>query len=193
MIRIAIVDPQPAVRAGLAMLLRTEPGLVPVGAATDIHDGLALAQRLHPDVVLAEHHLADGDGIALCRRLKMKTRPPGAPKVVLYTAEPARELPLLARVASADGLVDKLAAPEELFEAIRVVSRGGTALPRLDAREMDAAAHLLDPEDLPLLAMLADGTAAGDVADTMHLDRRRVARRIERMLGRLRAGTHAAA
>ena len=190
MIRIAIVDPQPAVRAGLAMLLRTEPGLVPVGAATDIHDGLALAQRLHPDVVLAEHHLADGDGIALCRRLKALG---GAPKVILYTAEPARDLPLLARVASADGLVDKLAAPEELFEAIRVVSRGGTALPRLDAREMDAAAHLLDPEDLPLLAMLADGTAAGDAADTLHLDRRRVARRIERMLGRLRAGTHAAA
>ena len=193
MIRIAIVDPQPAVRAGLAMLLRTEPGLVPVGAATDIHDGLALALRLHPDVVLAEHHLADGDGIALCRRLKMKTVPPGAPKVILYTAEPAPELALLARVASADGLVDKLAAPEELFEAIRVVSRGGAALPPLDAREMDAAAQLLDPEDLPLLAMLADGTAAGDAADTLHLDRRRVARRIERMLGRLRAGTHAAA
>ena len=190
MIRIAIVDPQPAVRAGLAMLLRTEPGLMPVGAATDIHDGLALAQRLHPDVVLAEHHLADGDGIALCRRLKALD---GAPKVILYTAEPARELPLLARVASADGVVNKLAAPEELFEAIRVVSRGGTALPPLDAREMDAAAHLLDPEDLPLLAMLADGTAAADAADTLHLDRRRAARRIERMLGRLRAGTHAAA
>jgi DNA-binding NarL/FixJ family response regulator len=192
-IRIAIVDPQPAVRAGLAMLLRTEPGLVPVGAATDARDGLELAARLHPDVVLAEHHLADGDGIALCRRLKMKTRPPGAPKVVLYTAEPAPELALLARVASADGLVDKLAEPEELFEAIRVVSRGGAALPPLDAREMDAAAHLIDPEDLPLLAMLADGTAAGEVADTLHLDRRRAARRIERMLGRLRAGTHAAA
>ena len=193
MIRIAIVDPQPAVRAGLAMLLRTEPGLVPVGAATDAHDGLELAGRVNPDVVLAEQHLADGDGVALCRRLKMKTGPPGAPKVILYTAEPAPELALLARVASADGLVDKLAAPEELFEAIRVVSRGGAALPPLDAREMDAAAHLVDPEDLPLLAMLADGTAAGEVADTLHLDRRRAARRIERMLGRLRAGTHAAA
>ena len=72
-----------------------------------------------------------------------------------------------------------------------MVSRGGAALPPLDAREMDAAAHLVDPEDLPLLAMLADGTAAGDMADTLHLDRRRAARRIERMLGRLRAGTHA--
>jgi len=34
--RIAIVDPQPAVRAGLAALLRSEPGLVPVGAAGSV-------------------------------------------------------------------------------------------------------------------------------------------------------------
>ena len=189
-IRVAIVDPQPAVRAGLAMLLRTEPGLVPVGAGTDVHSGLELVARLRPDVVLVEQHLSDGDGIALCRRLKARG---GSPRVILYTAEPAPELALLARVASADGLVDKLAAPDQLFEAIRVVSRGGSAVPPLDAREMDAAAHLIDPEDLALLAMLADGTAAGEVADTLHLDRRRLARRIERMLGRLRAGTHAAA
>ncbi|HET9739459.1 MAG TPA: response regulator transcription factor [Solirubrobacteraceae bacterium] len=190
MIRIAIVDPQPAVRAGLSMLLRTEPGLMPVGAATGFDDGLELVARLRPDIVLAEHHLPEGDGVALCRRLSALPRPP---QVILHTAEPAPELALLARVASADGLVDKLADPEELFEAIRLVSRGTRALPPLDAREMDAAAHLVDPEDLPLLAMLADGTAAGEAADTLHLDRRRAARRIERMLGRLRAGTHAAA
>ena len=31
MTRVVVIDPQPAVRAGLAMMLRTEPGLVPVG------------------------------------------------------------------------------------------------------------------------------------------------------------------
>ena len=189
-IRIAIVDPQPAVRAGLAMLLRTEPGLVPVGAATGFDDGLELVRRLRPDVVLLEHHLPESDGIALCRRLSALPRPP---RVILHTADPTPELSLLARVASAGGLVDKLADPAELFEAIRIVSRGASALPPLDAREMDAAANVIDPEDLPLLAMLADGTAATEAADTLHLDRRRAARRIERMLGRLRAGTHAAA
>jgi DNA-binding NarL/FixJ family response regulator len=189
-IRIAIVDPQPAVRAGLAMLLRKEAGLVPVGAATGFDDGVDLVRRLRPDVVLLEHHLLEGDGIALCRRVAELAHPP---RVILHTADPAPELSLLARVASADGMVDKLAAPEHLFDAIRIVARGGSALPPLDAREMDAAAHVLDPEDLPLLAMLVDGTAAGEAADTLHLDRRRAARRIERMLGRLRAGIHAAA
>jgi DNA-binding NarL/FixJ family response regulator len=96
-------------------------------------------------------------------------------------------------VAGADGIVDKAAPPEELFEAVRVVARGGSALPPLAPELMEAAAHRIDPEDLALLAMLVDGTPAGDVADALHLDRRKVGRRIERLLGRLRSRTAGAA
>ena len=183
MTRIAIVDPQPAARAGLAMLLRGEPGLVPVGTATGAHGGAELAARRKPDVVLVEHRLPDGDGLALTRRLRALDRPP---QVVLYTAYPEPSLGLLARVAGAAGLVDKQAEPAELFEAVRVVARGGTVLPPLAARELDAAAHLVDSDDLALLAMLVDRTPPAEVADALRLDSRRVQRRTERLLGRLR-------
>jgi DNA-binding NarL/FixJ family response regulator len=173
--RIAVVDPQPAVRAGLTMLLRTEPGLVPIGAATGIADGLEMVARLRPDVVLV-----DGDGLSLCRRLKAL---PEAPRVILYTSNPEA---LLARIAGADGLVDKADDPRDLFEAIRVVARGGDALPPIEREQLGEAAHLSDPEDLALLAMLVDGTPASDAAEALRLDRRRVGRRIERLLGRLR-------
>jgi DNA-binding NarL/FixJ family response regulator len=185
--RIAIVDPQPAVRAGLTMLLRTEPGLIPVGSAAGADDGFELVDRLRPAVVLLEHRLLDGDGLALCRRLKTLSH---SPRVIIYTSEIDA---LMARVAGADGLVDKATEPAELFEAIRVVARGGIAHPPLEREDLDAAAHLIDPEDLALLAMLVDGTSTGDVAETLRLDRRKVARRIERMLGRLRSGAAAAA
>jgi DNA-binding NarL/FixJ family response regulator len=182
--RIAVIDPQPAVRAGLSMLLRTEPGLVPVGAAAGAHDGAELANRLRPDVVLLEPHLLDGDGLGLCRRLRATA---DAPRVVLYATDADPALGLLARVAGADGLVDKTAEAVELFEAIRVVARGGSALPPVEAVDLDAAAHRIDAEDLALLAMLVDRTPAAEVADTLHLDRRRMGRRIERMMGRLRS------
>ena len=181
--RIAVVDPQPAVRAGLALLLRGEPGLVPVGAATGSADAAELLARERPDVVLLEPGLLDGDGIALCRRL---TAEADAPRVILYTAKLDTEIELLARVAGARGLVDKAAAPTELFEAIRTVARGGSALPALTRAQLDAAAHRVDPDDLAVLAMLVDGTPAADVAATLHMDRRRSARRIERVIGRLR-------
>jgi DNA-binding NarL/FixJ family response regulator len=184
MTRIAVIDPQPATRAGLSMLLRTEPGLVPVGAAAGALDGARLAERLRPDVVVLEPHLLDGDGLGLCRRLRAAS---DAPRVVLYAAEVDPTLVLLARVAGADALVGKASEPAELFAAIHAVSRGGSALPPVDAAELDAAGQRIEPEDLALLAMLVDRTSAADVADTLNLDQRRVGRRIERLLGRLRA------
>ena len=111
------------------LLLRSEPGLVPVGAATGAGDAAELLARERPDVVMLEPGLLDGDGIALCRRL---TAEPGGPRVILYTAAPGEEIELLARVAGASALVDKAAAPGELFEIIRRVG------PR---RHVAAAAH----------------------------------------------------
>jgi DNA-binding NarL/FixJ family response regulator len=182
--RVAIIDPQPAVRAGLAMLLRAEPGLVPVGAASGAAEAHDLLIRERPDVVLLEHHLREGDGIALCRRLKAEG---DAPRVILYTTLPDDEVELLARVAGADGIVDKAAPPVELFEAIRLVARGDTSLPPLTRAQLDAAAHRVEPEDLALLAMLVDRTSHADVADTLQLPPRKLARRIERLLGKLRS------
>jgi DNA-binding NarL/FixJ family response regulator len=183
MTRIVVIDPQPAIRAGLAMKLRAEPGLVPVGAAVGAHDGLELVSRQRPDVVLLDPQLHEGDGLGVCRRLRALDP---APRVVLYSAGTDRTLPVTARVAGADGLVDKAAPPEELFEAIRLVARGESALPPLDRELLDAAAHQVEPEDLALLAMLMDRTEPADVAATLRLDKRKLSRRIEKLLGKLR-------
>jgi DNA-binding NarL/FixJ family response regulator len=190
MTRVAIVDPQPAVRAGLAALLRSEPGLVPVGAAGGAEDAVELVERTAPHLVLLEPLLGTGDGLQLIRRM---TAGEGAPRVVAYTdaGDPALEVAL--RVAGADGLVDKQAPPEDLFEALRVVAGGRTALPPVTPGQLRAAAARVESDDLALLAMLVDRTPTADVADTLRLDRRRMARRVERLLARLRPRAGAAA
>jgi len=190
--RIAVIDPQPAARAGLVMLLRAEPGLVPVGSAAGVTEAFEMLARCTPDLVVIELRVTDGDGVQLCRRIGALDRPP---RVVAYTASPDPALVLAARVAGADGVVDKAATPSELYAALRRVARGGTALPPLTSAQLDEAAHRVEPDDLALLAMLVDRTSQADVAETLHLDQRRLARRIERMLGRLRprATTGAAA
>jgi DNA-binding NarL/FixJ family response regulator len=106
--------------------------------------------------------------------------------VVAYTeaSDPALEVAL--RVASADGVVDKQAAPDALFEALRVVAKGQSALPPLTPGQLRAAAARVESDDLALLAMLVDRTPAADVRDTLKLDTRRFTRRVERLLGRLR-------
>jgi DNA-binding NarL/FixJ family response regulator len=180
MTRIVVIDPQPAVRAGLAIMLRGEPGLVPVGSAAGTKDGLELVELQRPDVVILD---PQGDGLNFCRKLRALDFPP---RVVLYSGVNDDFLAVAARVAGADGLVDKSAPAEALYEAIRLVARGGDALPALDRAQLDAAAHRVEPDDLALLAMLVDRTPPGDVADTLRLDRRRLGRRIEKLLTRLR-------
>jgi DNA-binding NarL/FixJ family response regulator len=184
--RIVLVDPQPAVRAGLAALLRSEPGLVPVGAAGSAEEALDTVARTSPHLVLLEPMLGTGDGLQLIRRI---TGAEDAPRVVAYTevGDPALEVAL--RVAGADGLVDKQAPPEELFEALRTVARGRTSLPLVTPAALRAAAARVESDDLALLAMLVDRTPAADVADTLRLDPRRMARRVERLLARLRPRT----
>jgi DNA-binding NarL/FixJ family response regulator len=180
--RIAIVDPQPAVRAGLMALLRSEPGLVPVGSAGTAEEALELVRRTAPDIVLLEPYLGVGDGLQLCRRITADD----GPRVVAYTeaSDPALEVAL--RVACADGVVDKQATPDVLFEALRVVAKGQSALPPLTPGQLRAAAARVESDDLALLAMLVDRTPAADVRDTLKLDTRRFTRRVERLLGRLR-------
>ena len=182
MTRIAIVDPQPAIRAGLTALLRSEPGLVPVGSAGTAEEALELVARTAPDIVLLEPYLGVDDGLQLCRRI---TGDDG-PRVVAYTeaSDPALEVAL--RVACADGVVDKQATPDELFEALRTVARGRTALPPLTPGQLRAAAARVESDDFALLAMLVNRTPAADVRETLKMDRRRFTRRVERLLGKLR-------
>src|SRR3954454_21483448 len=117
-------------------LLRSEPGLVPVGSAGTAEEALELVARTAPDIVLLEPYLGVGDGLQLCRRITAD----GGPRVVAYTeaSDPAMEVAL--RVACADGVVDKQATPDELFEALRLVAKGQSALPPLTPGQLRAAA-----------------------------------------------------
>lgn len=184
MVRIICVDPHPVVCAGLSHLARGVPELDFIGSARSTEDALKLVAASRPDMVLMDPELIGPEGFALCRRIKATTP---EVRVVFYTAgTDVSGFALQARVAGADGMLDKTTPTDELFRTLRSIGRGEAALPPLDPAELEAAAHRVEPADLALLAMLADRTPPADVADTLHLDRRGLTRRVERMLPRLR-------
>ncbi|MDP8968072.1 MAG: response regulator transcription factor, partial [Actinomycetota bacterium] len=100
MIRILIVDDHPAMRAGLTAVLRAEPGLVPLDAATSVSDLWPTLKRTRPDVVVLDYHLPGDDGLVLCRRIKRELP---APAVLLYSAYADAALTIPARLAGVDG------------------------------------------------------------------------------------------
>ena len=64
MIDVLIVDDQPIVRAGLAVVLGAEPDLRVVGQAADGEEAVRLAASLRPDVVCMDLRMPVLDGIA---------------------------------------------------------------------------------------------------------------------------------
>lgn len=183
MIRVLLVDDHPALRAGLQTVLRGEPGLVPVGAASGEHDLWPLMHRVRPDVIVLDYHLPGTDGFVLCHRIKADRLL--APAVLLYSAYADTSLALPATLAGANGLVDKGAPALELFEAIRAVYRGDSMMPQIPRELVDAAARRANPEDLPLIGMLMERTPPGDIAEALHITRDEVYKRTERLLGDL--------
>jgi DNA-binding NarL/FixJ family response regulator len=183
MIRVAIVDDHPAVRLGLQTALASQPGLVAVGTAASAADLAPLLYRTDPDVVLLDYHLPDSDGLTLCRDIKAS-----APvrRVLLYSAYADAAMIVPAIVAGADGLLHKSVRPQELFESIRCVARGGRALPTVSPQLLEAAGMQLDHDDLPILAMLLDRTEPRDIAATLRIDEAELKLRVRRMLTRLR-------
>lgn len=183
MIRVLIVDDHPALRAGLSAVLRAEPGLVVLGTAESEADVWPELARTRPDVVILDYHLPSSDGLTICRRVKRTLPPPG---VLLYSAYADTSLVIPALLAGADGMVSKSAAAAELYDAIRQVSRGERVMPPVSREVLTRAHRQLDEDDLPLLAMLLDGTRPGDVAETMGMTADDLAHRIDRMISRLK-------
>jgi two-component system, NarL family, response regulator DevR len=190
MIRVLLVDDHPALRAGLFSVLRAEPGIVPQAAVASPREALAEMERGMPDLVLLDYHLQEGDGLTLCHRLKTR---PDPPRVLIYSAYADTRLIIPAMVAGADGVANKAAPAEELFEAIRTISKGGSILPPVSRELLELASSRLEPDDLPILGMIMDRTDRGDIAQVLQLSQEELQKRIERMLVALRLQTGVAA
>ena len=165
MIRLLIVDDHPAMRAGLTAVLRAEPGIV-LGTASSEEDLGPALTRTKPDVILLDYHLPGADGLKLCRRLKREVPAPG---VLLYSAYADSAMVVPAILAGADGLLNKSAPAPELFDALRAVARGDRVLPPVPRELLESAGQRVDPEDLPILAMVVDGTPVAEVAEALRV------------------------
>jgi DNA-binding NarL/FixJ family response regulator len=182
-IRVLLVDDHPAMRAGLTGVLTAEPGIVPLDAIASGEELEGALRRTRPDVVLLDYHLPGADGLVLCRQVK---RDVPAPAVLIYSAYADAQLAIPAVLAGADGLVHKGATAPELYHAIRTVAAGRPVLPPVPPSLVQAAGASLEPDDLPVLMLRLEGTPPSEIATTLRCEPADVARRIDRMLGRLR-------
>jgi DNA-binding NarL/FixJ family response regulator len=184
MIRVVVVDDHPALRAGLQTVLESEPGIVYAGESSGDEESLwPLLRRVEPDLILLDYHLPRGDGLQLCYRIKQHVP---APRVIIFSAYSSPELMLPARLAHADGLMNKGVGARELFETIRRVAKGDQLIGEPSAAVLRETLARIPEEDRALAGMLLDGATEADVARTTRQDLKDVRHAVQRTLSTLR-------
>ena len=120
-IRVVIVDDDPLVRSGLAMILGGTPSVEVVGQAGDGLAGIEVVEHHRPDVVLIDIRMPLMDGIEATTALVARSDPP---KVIVLTTFDADDYVLRALAAGASGFLLKDTRPEDIVAAIHRVAAG---------------------------------------------------------------------
>jgi DNA-binding NarL/FixJ family response regulator len=138
-VRVLVVDDDPLVRAGLAMVIGGSPDLTVVGEAGDGSEVAAAVDAYAPDVVLMDIRMPTLDGLAATEHLRAR---PDPPEVIVLTTFDADEYVLRALRAGASGFLLKHTPPAEILRAISRVAAGEPILSPTVTRQL--IAHLSD-------------------------------------------------
>lgn len=193
--RLLLVDDHAVVRTGLRMLLEPEADFEIVGEAGSGREALAAVSETHPDIVLMDIGLPDITGIEAASEIK-RLHPETAIVALTIHEDEAYFFKMLA--AGASGYVPKRAAPEELLTALRAAAAGEVylypSLARLlvndylaqdpAAREARTTDELTERES-EVLAHLADGASNAEIAETLSISPKTVARHRENIMRKL--------
>lgn len=200
-IRVLLVDDQPLVRAGLAMVLGGVGDIEVVGEAADGAEAVRSARELRPDVVLMDVRMPVMDGIEATRLI---TREQHARVMVLTTFD-ADEHVYGALRSGASGFLLKDAPTDHLVDAIRVVHQGASlwaaeATRRIVARftpvptdgtVLELAA--LTPREVEVLTLMAQGSSNAEIGQELFVSEATVKTHVGHILTKLqaRSRTHA--
>jgi two-component system response regulator NreC len=194
-IRILLVDDHALMRAGLRMLLETQPDMQIVAECEQGGDAIQRAGELRPDVILMDITLPDMLGFDVTRAVKDKLP---ASAILALTMHESDEYFFEMLSAGASGYVPKRAAPSELLNAIRVVHGGGVYLYPSVAKTLvrDYLKHAgsddersafdgLTEREREVLKLIADGRSNGDVAEARTISSKTVERHRANILAKL--------
>jgi DNA-binding NarL/FixJ family response regulator len=179
-IRVALVDDQAIVRAGLARILSPTDGFDVVAECADGREAVEELPSLHPDVVLMDIRMPALDGIEATLRLRALQDPLD---VLVLTTFGEDEVLWGAIEAGAAGFVLKDSSAEDLIAAVRAVAGGGAwfdpgVAPRVLERYRQVVAPAardstrldeLTEREHEVLRLMARGATNAEIGRTLHV------------------------
>lgn len=197
-IRVVLVDDQALFRAGIRMVIDSQPDLTVVGEAGDGADALRVVRATRPDVVLMDIRMPVMDGLAATSELLQDSSfGDSPPRIVMLTTFDLDEAAARAIRQGASGFLLKDADPEFLLAAIRTVHAGSAVIAAAATRELfaqfpQASAAPVPPtfatltdREREIFALAARGLSNAEIAAREFLSEATVKTHISRILTKL--------
>jgi two-component system, NarL family, response regulator LiaR len=189
-IKIMIVDDHAMVRKGMKAFLSEFDDMLVIGEASDGWKAVELVQPLKPDVVLLDLFMPGMEGIETIRRL-IDVQPHLG--IIVLTAYAKEDMVIQAIKEGALGYVVKDAQPEELVQAIRIVSTGTPAISPAIAWKIlhgpqETVARVsvqLSDREAEVLQLLTKGKTDQEIASQLFLSDVTIRTHINRILTKL--------
>jgi len=187
-----VVDDHVAVRAGIKLILGSDPELRVVGEAASGEAAVTMAARRHPDVILMDIVLGRAmDGMEATVQILAAQPDIG---VIMFTAYGERHLLAKGLDAGARGYVLKDAHPDEVIRAVRTVANGGAYVdPSLGGELVSREALLqitrLTERERDILSMMAAGVASREIAASLFLSTETIRTHLRSAMRKLDADT----
>ncbi|MEU6204636.1 response regulator transcription factor [Micromonospora musae] len=191
--RVVLADDQPAVRAGLRLILAAAPDIDVVGEAGDGDEAVRLCHELRPDVAVLDIRMPRRDGVAATREIVAE----GLADVLVLTTFDLDEYVFGALRAGAAGFLLKDTDAAGLLAAVRAVARGeGVIAPAVTRRLIRAFASTapaasravvdgLTRRERDVLACLGLGLSNQQIADRLVMAESTAKTHVSRILAKL--------
>jgi DNA-binding NarL/FixJ family response regulator len=191
--KVVVVDDQALLREGIAMLLDVDDAIQVVGKGANGSEAIELAERLRPDVLLIDIRMPVMDGIQAIREIKQ--RMPHM-RVVILTSYVYDGYVVEGLMAGADGYLLKDASPAALRSGVLAVANGeqvmepgvGRQVVNLLGRQRTDRNQNYDgltPRELQILAMIARGAVAKEIAHELTVSEKTVRNHISNIYQKL--------
>ena len=178
-IRVLLADDHTLIRAGLRMVVVSQPDFTVVGEANDGREAVELAEQLKPDVVVMDIGMPSLNGIEACRQIHDSLL---GTQVIMLSMHSDEGYVLRALKAGAKGYMLKDSAEADLASAIRAVTAGKSFfspavskilledyMRKLKRTGAEDSFDLLSPREREVLQLVAEGKSSKEVANLLSL------------------------